>query len=210
MRYIAFFLIIFLFCGVNPAFSEECDTTLKSTDTYQDLSIILNCLARKISNVEKRIGSLGNVSQDESQDAVRGVPSVLVDNRYFTLYDLRAFRGNGEIRVAFTIRSKYDKDFFMLLLSSRTSITNEFGIPSSINNNSSAVVGIDHAPNTRSYSGYSKTHLSPGTNASASLAFRDIPGSHIDFSSGLLLFLDPTQDKFEQFSFGATKVQVAE
>lgn len=182
------------------AFSEECNTTLKESDTYQDLSIILNCLSRKVEALEKE----AKKTKYEGASAAENKSATLLDNKFITVYDLKASRKNTNILVSFIIKSKYDKDIYLSILHDSPIMTDETGDAM----NRYSVTGLkDNYRNATPERDY--TVLNAGVPTPVSIRFDadKVKGKEFSLRVGLLL---AAGEKAVDYSFGKTHLRLEE
>ena len=189
-------LSLFVLSSTHIAFAEECNTVLKETDSYQELSIILNCLSNKIENLEKE-AKKPRPSGTQSTENDR--PAALLDNKFITVFDLNLSRKDNNILVSFIIKSKYDKDIFISILSGSPIVTDESGDST----NQYDVKGLSQANKSTPEQGY--TVLNPGVPTPVSIKFYadKIKGNEFSLRVGLLHLFN---DKAVDYSFGITKI----
>jgi hypothetical protein len=181
------------------AFAEECNTALKETDSYQDLSIILNCLSRKIDNLEKELKKTKAESTSTAED---GKATALLDNKFITIYDLKVSKKENTILASFIIKSKYDKDINLCILHDSPIITDETGDST----NRSSVTGLkDSSRNNPSENDY--TVVNPGVPTPVSIRFEanKIKGKELSLRVGLLHLIG---EKPVDYSFGKTRIKL--
>lgn len=181
------------------AFSEECNTTLKESDSYQDLSIILNCLSRKIEALDKEVKRAKPESASSSED---NRSAVLLDNKFITVFDLRASKKNNTLLVSFVIKSKYDKDILLSILQGSPIMVDEFG-DSTNRYDATGLRDLYKGNHTeRDY-----TVLNPGVPTPVSIRFDSdkLRGKEFSLRVGLLHLMG---EKPAEYSFGKTKIRI--
>jgi hypothetical protein len=181
------------------AFAEECNTVLKETDSYQDLSIILNCLARKIDSLEKEVKKAKSENTSTAED---GKATALLENKYITVYGLRVSRKENSLLVSFIIKSKYDSDLHMSLLRDSGIIIDDMGDSTNRYNVYGFSFNSQDNKNERDY-----TTLNPAVPTPVSIKFEadKIKGNELSFKISLLNLIG---EKPAIYSFGKTKIKL--
>ena len=192
----------------TPVFgANECNTTLKETDSYQNLSVILNCLSRKISTLETEVKDLKEGRQgspSESRD--QGKQTTIVDNRYLTIFNFKMSKKDDKIIVGFIVRSKYDQDLHLAYYVGTAIVTDEFGDSTGNSVNSSDVTGIDSVYSRDEKKKKAYTILSPGASLPVNFKFtRILKGKELSFNASLLNLIDETA---QVYSVSKTGVRV--
>lgn len=183
----------------HPALADECNTTLKESDSYQELSIILNCLSNKIQNLEAEIKSTKHGGSTQTDNST----PTLLDNKYMTVFDLNVSRRKGRIYTSFIIKSKYDKDIYLCILHDSPIITDEFGVSSSYGYSTKGL--NDRSKSSTKEDDY--TVLNPGVPTPVSIDFSDdaIKGNILSLRIGLLQLIG---EKPTNYSFGKTNIRL--
>lgn len=199
--------LIFSFLIPATCFSEECNTALKSSDTYQELSIILNCLSNKIQSLEKEL----KILRSGGATATQNTSQSLLDNKYISIYDLRVSKNTEGIRINFIIKNKNDKD--VLIAANRvTSITIDAMIVDNMGGSAYAsshnLMGIKDTAEDRT-SPKSFTVLNPGVPTPVSILFKsdNIKGKVLSLRVGMLHLITEGVKPIN-YSFGATNIQI--
>jgi len=198
MKILLIFLFIVSTCGVVLA--DECRTNIKSTDSYQELNIILNCLSRKIVNLENEIANLKKIDNASAGNLEQN--SLILDNKYLSIYGIKAFKDDVKIYITFTIKSKNDTNINVCVGDvSKITISDDSGRINTLPNNSSYMTGISGT--------CSSTLISPGQFIKVGLTFDKLNGDIITLSLPMNCVYDIENRKSISFSVSVENIKIS-
>lgn len=181
-------------------YAEECKVTLKDTDTYEDISVILNCLSSKIEALEKEVKALKKSGATSSNQTKT---SSLLDNKYISVYDCVLSRDSKGVHLGFVVLNKSNNDILLATLVHSPIITDKKA--QSFSDPIVTGMRVAYADNT-SKNDY--TLLNPGVPVPVSFHFNNAEKFSGDDASFRVGFIHLVNDKVEQYSVGRSHVSL--
>jgi hypothetical protein len=193
MKVLSFFLIS-LCCSCIALASDECEATLKATDSYKELNDVLNCLNSRIDQLEA----------NPSPKARTSNPSF--ENSFIKVFINVVGSGKNRITLSLTLENKLNQDIYLAFDRSHSRPTLLDSNGGYYSSDKESGLPIIYGSQLSSKNNYSK--LSAGSKAPINIVFdtrKELKPSDLSFSSQMVRFIDNTP---ERFSMGVASLYI--